>query len=327
LDRRRAITALAVIAFATESHPVRSQKGRIWRVGYLSARSMSEVPELDAAFVDGMRELGYVEGANLILERRYADDDYARLETMAKELVRQNVDVIVASPSPAIRAAKKATTSIPIVFPITGDPVGSGFVASLARPGGNITGLSNSNLDVSPKLAQLLKEINPNVRRVALLGNPGSSTYGAMRRNLEAAARTLAMEVFPIEAATLEQLDSGFAQMVQHRADGLIVLADTFLVAKSAQIAALSLNYRLPSVMQQRAYAESGGLASYGADSAENHKRAATYVDKILKGAKPADLPVEQPTRLQLLINLRTAKALGLTIPQPVLLRADRVIE
>lgn len=205
--------------------------------------------------------------------------------------------------------------------------MGSGFVASLARPGGNITGLSNSNLDVSAKLAQLLLEFRPGLNRVALLGNPGSSTYRAMRKRLEDAVQGLGIQVFPIDARSAEEIDRAFLQMMRDRVEGLIILSETFLAAKATQIAALSMKHRLPSVMQTPVYAESGGLANYGENIAEAYRHAAIYVDKILKGAKPSDLPVEQPTKFELVINQKTAKALGIKIPQSILIRADRVIE
>jgi putative ABC transport system substrate-binding protein len=275
-----------------------------------------------------MGERGYVEGKNLIIEWRFADGEYERLPALAAELVRLKVDVIVASTSPAIRAAQKATTTIPIVFPTTGDPVGSGFVASLARPGGNITGLSNVNLDISAKLLELLMTMVPRLSRVAVLGNPGSSTYAAILKSIQAAAlKIVGVRVFSVEARTREEIERGFVLMTQERADGVIVAADPFLILQARQIALLAVQHRLPSITQPPVYAEAGGLMSYGQSIADSHRYAAAYVDKILKGAKPADLPVEQATKFMLVVNMKTAKALGLTIPPSLLLRADRVIE
>jgi putative tryptophan/tyrosine transport system substrate-binding protein len=241
--------------------------------------------------------------------------------------VRLDVDVIVAPSSSAIRAAQQATKTTPIVFISTGDPVGSGFVASLAQPGGNITGLSNTNLDVSAKLLELLVTMVPKLSRVAVLGNPGSSTHSAILKNVQAAARTrVGVRVLSVEARTREEIERGFARMTQERADSVIVAADAFLNQQAQYIAPLARKRRLPSISQPRIYAEAGGLMSYGQNTAESYRHAAAYVDKILKGAKPADLPVEQPTKFELVVNLKTAKALGLTIPESIRIRADEVI-
>jgi putative tryptophan/tyrosine transport system substrate-binding protein len=325
ISRRQWLCASAVsLAFA---RPVLAQQGRTWRLGFLSARSRLELPYLEQAFIDGMRDLGYVEDRNLAIERRYADDRYERLASLAQDLVARRVDLIVATPSPAIRAAQKATATIPIVFPSTGDPVGSGFVASLAKPGGNITGISNSNLDVSAKLLQLLKDIAPQVVRVAILGNPGSATHASMLKSMRAAALHVALDLVPINAATREALEPAFVMMVMERVDALVIAADAFLVGVSAEIATLASKNRFPSVTQFVDYPRFGGLLSYGRDLRESYRRAATLVDKIFKGAKPAELPVEQPTRFALVINRKTARDLGLSIPADVLLRADEVID
>jgi putative ABC transport system substrate-binding protein len=274
-----------------------------------------------------MAEFGYVEGKNVVIEWRFADGAYDRLPALAADLVRLNVDVIVAPSSSAIRAAQQATTTIPIVFLSTGDPVGSGFVASLARPGGNITGLSNTNLDVSAKLLELLMAMAPKLSRVAVLGNPGSSTHSAILKSVQDAARLRAgVRVLSVEARTREEIERGFVRMTQDRADGVMVAADAFLNEQSLHIAPLALKHRLPSISQPRVYAEAGGLMSYGPNTADSYRHAATYVDKILKGAKPADLPVEQPTKFELAVNLKTAKALGLKIPESIRIRADEVI-
>jgi putative ABC transport system substrate-binding protein len=275
-----------------------------------------------------MSERGYVEGKNLIVEWRFADGQYERLPALAADLVRLKVDVIVASTSPAIRAAQKVTTTIPIVFPATGDPVGSGFVANLARPGGNITGLSNINLDVSAKLLELLITMLPRLSRVAVLGNPGSSTHAGILQGIQTAAlKIVGLRVFSVEASTREEIEHGFVRMTHEGANGLIIAGDPFLIQQARQIALLAVQHRLPSITQQPVYAEAGGLMSYGQSVADSHRYAAAYVDKILKGAKPADLPVEQPTKLELVINRKTANALGLAIPQPLLISSDKVIE
>ena len=327
-NRRKLIVALGAGALAAPLRSFAQQQNKVWRIGYLSPRSRVDLLFLDRAFVQGMGELGYVEGKNLVIEWRFADGEYERLPALAAELVTLKVDVIVAPVSPAIRAAQKATATIPIVFPTTGDPVGSGFVASLAHPGGNITGLANFNLDISAKLLELLMTMAPGLSRVAVLGNPGSSTHSAILKSIQAAALTIGrVRVFSVEARTPEEIERGFVRMTQERAGGVIVAADGFLNQQRRQIADLAASHRLPSITQTRTYVEAGGLMSYGQNQADCYRRAATYVDKILKGAKPADLPVEQPTKLELIINGKTAKALGLKIPQLLLIMADKVIE
>ena len=327
MKRRELLTAFGAGALVAPLMSFAQQQPKIRRIGYLSPQSRLD-PPYDRAFLQGMGERGYVEGKNLIVEWRFADGEYERLPTLAAELVRLKVDLVVASTSPAIRAAQKATTTIPIVFPTTGDPVGSGFVANLARPGGNITGLTNINLDISQKLLELLTTMVPRLSRVAVLGNPGSSTHSAILKSIQAAALTKGgVRVFSVEARTREEIERGFVMMTQERADGVIVAADPFLIQQARQIAPLAVQHRLPSITQPPAYAEAGGLMSYGQDIADSHRYAATYVDKILKGAKPADLPVEQPAKFMLVINMKTAKALGLTIPPSLLLRADQIIE
>jgi len=324
IDRRRFLGGLAAAAFVPFSG---GQQLKVWRVGYLSPQSRLD-PPYDRAFLQGMSERGYVEGKNLIVEWRFADGQYERLPALAADLVQLKVDVIVASTSPAIRAAQKVTTTIPIVFPATGDPVGSGFVANLARPGGNITGLSNINLDVSAKLLELLITMLPRLSRVAVLGNPGSSTHAGILQGIQTAAlKIVGLRVFSVEASTREEIEHGFVRMAQEGANGLIIAGDPFLIQQARQIALLAVQHRLPSITQQPVYAEAGGLMSYGQSVADSHRYAAAYVDKILKGAKPADLPVEQSTKLELVINRKTAKALDLAIPQSLLISADRVIE
>jgi putative ABC transport system substrate-binding protein len=274
-----------------------------------------------------MRDHGRLEGRDYVLEWRCADGKYDRLPGFAAELVRLKVDVIVAPASPAIRAAQKATAAIPIVFPNTGDPVGSGFVASLARPGGNITGLSNAKVDASAKQLELLLTLDPKLPRVAVLGNPGSSTHQALLKSIQTDAQAEGIRVLTVEACTPEEIERAFGMMAQESAGAVIVAADAFLGTRWQQIASLAIRNRLKSITQQREYAEAGGLMSYGQDFAANYRRAAAYVVKILNEASPAYLPVEEPTKLELVVNLRTAKTLGLTIPPSVLMRADEVIE
>jgi putative tryptophan/tyrosine transport system substrate-binding protein len=329
VDRRAFTGAVVVSLLAPPCIATAQQPTKVWRIGLLAAGSRQIL--LDSgrydAFVTGLRELGYVEGKNLIIDARFAEGQYERLLGFASELVRLKVDVIVAAPSPAIRAAQQSTTTIPIVFPGTGDPVGSGFVASLARPGGNLTGMSNGNLEVSAKTLELLRLILPKMTRVAVLANPGSSTESAMLKTIGAAANTLGLQVHLIEARSLAEIEAGFAAMGRDGVDALVVAGDALFGMQQRQIAELALKQRLPSISQGGGYARSGGLMGYGLNSADMYRLAATYVDKILKGARPADLPVQQPTRLELVINTRTAHALGLTIPQSLRLRADELIQ
>jgi putative ABC transport system substrate-binding protein len=274
-----------------------------------------------------MRELGYVEGKNLVIEWRFADGDLKRLPSLAADLVQLRVDVIVAVASPAIGAAQKVTTTVPIVMAITGDPVGSGFVKSLSRPGGNITGLSNMGADTGPKLFELLLSVVPKMSRVAVLVTPTSTTYRAILDSVEAAAQKARVKTLVAEASSPGQIDDAFSMMVRENCDAVIVGSSSFFTQQRQQIAELSLKHRIPSMFAIRANVEAGGLISYGQNIADDFYRSAVYVDKILKGAKPGDLPVEQPLSFELVVNMKTAKALGLTIPEAILLRADEVIQ
>jgi putative ABC transport system substrate-binding protein len=278
------------------------------------------------AFVGRLRELGYVEGRNITIQWRFADGQYERLPDLAAELVRLEPDVIVAAPSPAIRAAQRATSTIPIVFPGTGDPVGSGFVASLARPGANVTGIANGNLEVAAKTLELLREVLPRMSTVALLANPGSSTEPAMAASITSAAQKLGVRVVVLAAGTPEAIDRAFARMHDERADAVIVGADALMNMQRSQIAQLALRHRLPSVSQGDSFARGGGLLAYGVNANESYRLAAVYVDRILRGANVAELPVEQPSKVELVVNLKTAAALGIAIPEAVLLRADEVL-
>jgi putative ABC transport system substrate-binding protein len=306
------------------------EQGKIRRIGFLAPLSRSTPSHPDIyydAFMQGMRELGYVEGRNLVIEWRFADGRFERLSGLAAELVRMNVDVIVTHSTPAIQALRRATSTVPIVFAVVFDPVGSGFAASLARPGGNITGLSVIDVDPSPKRLELLKTMLPALSRVAVLVNPGSSVHPAIVKSVQAAGQHAGMKVLPVDARTPEEIERGFATMSQERAEGVIIADDAFFRGRRQQIADLAAKNRMPAITPWREYVSAGGLMSYGQNIADSFRRAATYVDKILKGAKPGELPIEQPTRIHLAINRKTAKALGLTIPQELLLRADEVIE
>jgi len=292
--------------------------GKVPRVGYLSQ---------DSAFVEvfrqGLRELGYVEGQNIAIEYRSAEGKDERLPGLAAELVRLKVDVIVAASPPATEAAKQATSTIPIVFPVSGDPVAEGFVASLARPGGNLTGLATIGPELLGKQLEMLKTVAPKVSRVAVLQNPSQQ----VQRQAEDAARALGVQLQVLKARTPSEIEAAFAAMSSQRAGSVLVMRDALFFAQQTQIVALAAKSRLPAVYGFREQAEAGGLMAYGASTSQLFRRAATYVDKILKGDKPADLPVEQPTKFELVINLKTAKMLGLTIPPSLLGQADQVIQ
>jgi putative ABC transport system substrate-binding protein len=279
------------------------------------------------AFKRGLRELGYVEGRNIVIESRWGEGKYESLPGLAAELVRLKMDVILTAAVPAIRAAREATTTIPIVMAVVVDPVETGLVVSFARPGGNITGLSVRTPELVGKQFGLLKEIVPKASRVAVLWNPGNLGNPPQLRAAELAARTLGMRLQPLEARNPREIDSAFAAMTKEAAAALVVLVDVMFIDHRTRIADLAATRRLPAVYGQLEHVESGGLMAYAPNFLDNYGRAAVFVDKILRGANPGDLPIEQSTKFELVINLKTAKALGLTIPRSALLQADRVIE
>ena len=274
-----------------------------------------------------MHELGYVEGKNLTIHWRSADGNYERLPALAAELVKLKVDAIVASAPPAISAAKRATTTIPIVMGVSADPVGAGFVKALARPGGNVTGSASPVAEYSPKHLELMRRVVPRLSRVGILLNPGNPVHGAILQSLEAAAQKLAVIVLSANARTQREIDAAFEEHARQRVEALIVGPDTFFVQHRQQIAALAAKYRMPAMYPLREHVEAGGLMSYGHDVAHNFHLAATYVDRIFRGANPADLAVEQSSKFELVINGKTAKVLGLSIPRDMLMLADKVIE
>jgi putative ABC transport system substrate-binding protein len=325
-NRRKLVIALGAGALiAPFACFAQQQRSKIARIGLLEPASTSA--NWREALIAGLRELGLVEGKNIVIESRGAEGKYERLPGLAAELVQMKVDVIVAAGTAAIQAAQQATTTIPIVMVRTGDPVGFGFVASLSRPGRNITGLSNVGVDLSSKYLELLRAAVPKLSRVTVLVNPDNLNHPDYLKRIQAMAKTNSVTISPAQASTASQIEAAFAAMKQERAGALIVLPDAFFFAQARRIAELAAQHRLPTMFANRDSVESGGLMSYGQNVTEHYYRAATYVDKILKGAKPADLPVEQPTKIELVINLRNAKAIGLTIPQELLLRADKVIE
>ena len=308
------------------------QVGNVPQIGYLVTGSLesSVVQRVADAFRQGLRERGYVEGQNIVIEYRGADGNIERFPGLAAELVSLKVAVIVVANTPAAHAAQQVTTTIPVVVPVMGDPVGDGLVASLARPGGNITGLTFLGPELVPKRMELLKEALPGISRVVVLWHPGANSERAtkvMFRETEAAARALALQLRFADVRSADEIDRAFSAITAETADALVVLPSPMFFVERRRIVELATKNRLPSIFGGREFAEEGGLISYGASINDLFRRSATFVDKILKGAKPADVPVEQPTKFELVINLRTANALGLTIPQSLLLRADEVIE
>jgi putative ABC transport system substrate-binding protein len=304
------------------------QAGKVHRIGYLASTSATAARHLLEAFRQGLGELGWVEGQNVLIEYRFAEGRHERLPELAAELVRLKLDLILAGPTPPALAAKNATGTIPIVMTAVGDPVRLGLVTSLARPGGNVTGVSfDVGLEVFPKALELLRESVPNVRRVAVLSNPANPAQAVAVNDVTAAARSLGLQLRLLEARGPDAFDGAFAAMGKDRVDALLVLTDPLFIIHKARLADLAARYRLPSVYAIKENVEAGGFMSYGPSLVAAFRRAAVFVDKILKGAKPADLPVEQPTKFELVINLKTAKALGLTIPPSLLQRADQVIE
>ena len=305
------------------------QAAKIARIGFLGA-NVAASPHIQQAFLQGLRDLGYVEGRNVVIESRSAEGKLERLPALAAELVALKVDVIVAGGTSQVRAAQQATRTIPIVFAISLDPVTDGFVTSLARPGGNVTGLSLLAPQLVAKRLELLTQAVPGVSRVAVLWHPGAfgdRTEKDMLKEVEVAARGLAVRLQYLEARRPDDFDRAFSEMTRARAGALIVLPSPMFLGERRRLADLAAQNRLPAVYPFRESVDAGGLMSYGPDFVDLFRRAATYVDRILKGTKPGDLPVEQPTKFQLLINLKAARALGLTIPPSVLARADEVVE
>jgi putative ABC transport system substrate-binding protein len=302
--------------------------GKVHRIGFLVTATRDETRHLIGALSEGLRELGYVEGRNVVFELRFAEGRQERLPALAAELVQLKVDVLVTGSNPVIAAVKQATATIPVVMAVSRDPVGAKFIASLARPGGNITGLANdTDPEIIGKNLELLKEAVPRLSRLAFLWNPVPPGAGTSRKVIEGAARNLGVTFQSVEVRGRSEFEGAFAAMVRERANGVVVAADPVTFGPRSQVVLLAARNRLPAVYGQREFVEAGGLMSYGPNIAAQFRRAAFYVDKILKGAKPGDLAVEQPTKLELVINLKTAKALGLTIPPSLLQRADQVIE
>jgi putative ABC transport system substrate-binding protein len=326
--RRRAfITLLGGAAVAWPLAARARQRERVRRIGFLNSRSAADHTQLLAAFRQSLKEAGYVEGQNVAIEYRFAENQYDRLPSLAADLVRREVALIYGN-AVAVEAAKKATATIPIVFTGGVDPVEAGLVPSLNRPGGNITGVTILDVELGPKRLALLHELVPATSTVAALVNPSDPARAeTTAKLLQAAARTLGLQLHILHASTDAQLDTVFASLTQLRAGGLVIGGEPFFNSRVKQLAALSIRYAVPTVYQLPEFAAAGGLASYGSSLSEAYRLAGLYSGRILKGERPADLPVQQATKIELIINLKTAKALGLTIPLPLSGRADEVIE
>lgn len=328
-SRREFLCLAAASVLVRPSRTAAQTQGKVYRVGYLNLRAGPAA--MDDAFIQGMGELGYTVGRNLVLEYRWASNNMERLQAMAEELVRLNVDVIVTATTLAIRAAMRATSTIPIVMTATSDPVGVGLVRSLGRPGGNVTGMSLLSSDLARKRLQLLHEIVPGAKRIALLAErdsePALGTTRIFVTETTIAAEQMGVHLVVREIASFDELVDAFAQYRRERAQALIVKVGSLTLTHRATIAELAGRERLPAMYETRTFVDDGGFVCYGPDLRDSYRRAAAFVDRIFRGASPGDLPIEQPDKFDLVINLKTAKALGLTIPQTLLLRADEVIQ
>jgi putative ABC transport system substrate-binding protein len=326
-NRRKLIVALGASALAAPFRICAQPVKKSVVVGILGVQDQPSAEPLLSAFKQGLQELGYVEGKNLTLQLRFADGKLERVPGLATELVTLKVDIIVSVGTVTTIALQKATSTIPIVMANTFDPVGTGMVKTLARPGGNITGLSSLGGDIGGKHLEMLLGVAPKLSRVAVLLNPGNQSNPLLLKSIQSAALKTSAEILPLEARTAPEIEIAFSAMTQGKAGAVIVARDGLFISQARQISELALKNRLPSISEQSEHAEAGGLMSYGVNQREQFRRAATYVDKILKGAKPAHLPVEQPAKFELVINLKTAKVLGITVPKEMLLRADEVIQ
>jgi putative ABC transport system substrate-binding protein len=325
----RAVVLSVLLVFAFLAAPVPSpsqQPGKVYRIGYLGNSSPALERDHVDAFRQGLRDLGYAEGQNLLIEFRWAEGRYERFPEFVAELVRLKVDVILTAGTPGALAAKQATQTTPIVMAVSGDAVGTGLVRSLARPGGNLTGLTRMTRDLDGKRLELLKEIVPRLSRVAILLNPANPISALGWKEALAPAEALHLKLESVEVKAAEEFDAALEAIARQRPGAIFIIADQFLLASRAQIVDFAGRRSLPAMYPNREFVDAGGLISYAANDPAMFRHAASYVDKILKGAKPGDLPIEQPMQFELVINLKTAKALGLTIPQSVLIRADEVI-
>ena len=328
MERRTFVGVVAGTLFSLPFVVNAQQPSNVPRIGYIVLNSADSGQHLLAAFRQGLRERGWVDGQNIVIEERYADGVLDRLRALVAELIRLKVDVIVTTSSATTWAAKDATKSIPIVMTVSADALGEGLVTSLAHPSQNITGMTFLvGPEIAGKQLQLLKELAPAAVRVAVLTNPTNRSHAALARELAVAGRSLGAQLHVVDARSPERLDDVFAAMQREHAEALLVLTDSIFVGQRRRIVDLAARTRLPAIYYQKEFVDAGGLISYGASLSDSFRRAATDVDKILSGAKPADIPIEQPTKFELVINLKAAKALGITIPQSLLQRADEVIQ
>jgi len=321
------IVAFALSVLLTPPATEAQQRAHLPRVGYLGTSSASLEAELVKAFRDGLRDLGYVEGQNILIEYRWAEGNYQRFPDLVADLVNLKVDVILTAGTPGALAAKRATQTIPIVMAVTGDAVGTGLVSSLARPGGNLTGLTMMVPDLEGKRLEILREVVPKLTALVVLLNTANPLTAIQWKQTEISARTLGIQLQSVELRRPEEFKDAFAKVARQRPDGITMVADRFLLAHRMQIVDFVAKTRLPAIYPYRDFVVAGGLMSYSPSYEDLFRRSATYVDKILKGAKPSDLPIEQPTKFELLVNMRTAKTLGVPIPPSLLLRADHVVE
>jgi len=319
-------TVLALLAIVAPSGALAQQIRKVYRIGFLLAPRESGARPFVSAFREGLRQFGYIEGKNVVIDFRFADDDLTRLPALAADLLRLKPDIIVTGSPPGVRAAKEATSSIPIVMGAVYDPVGQGFVASLARPGGNITGLSLQYEDTVPKVLELIRAVVPRTKKISVLRTVDPS-HDRFMTQIVSLSRPMLIHIVPIEVRTPTELESALSRIGEARDEALVVLPHPLFNTRPGVIVGVAAARRVPAIYPFSSYTEAGGLMSLGTDISDSFRRAAYFVDRILKGAKPADLPVEQPTKIDFVLNLKTAKSLGLTIPQSLLLRADRVIE
>ena len=327
MKRREFIGLISGVA-ATWPFAVRAQQRAVPVIGYLSSASSQGHASYLAGFHEGLREGGFIEGQNVTIEYRWANGQYQRLPDLAADLVRRHVALIAAGSTPAALAAKAATTTIPIVFEMAGDPVRIGLVAGLDRPGGNVTGVANMNIQMTPKRLQLLHEAVPSAKVIALLVNPANSTVAETQsREAFSVAPTLGVDLHVLHASTERDLDAVFANLIQSRAGGLVIAAEPLFSSLNKQFAELTVRHAVPAITGGRDFAAAGGLLSYGADTRQAYRLAGIYTGQVLKGEKPANLPIQQSTKVELVINLKTAKVLGLNIPNTLIGRADEVIE
>jgi putative ABC transport system substrate-binding protein len=329
MKRRDFITLISGAAAAPVLSPLAAgaQQLALPVIGFLGSRSAEDSTHLVAAFRQGLKEAGFVDGQNVVIEFRWAQGQYDRMPALATELVRREVAVIFASAAPGIRAAKSATTTIPIVFATGGDPVADGFVTSLNRPGGNITGVYLLTAPLEAKRVELLHEVMPNVATIAYLVNPGFSQSEDELSTVQTAAHAVGLQISVLKAGNDADIDTAFAKLAEQRISAVLVAADPFFNGRAEQFVALAARYAVPAMYSQPEFALAGGLMSYGTSLADGYRQSGVYAGRILKGEKPADLPVQQSTKVELVINLRTAKALGISFPIPLLGRADEVIE